>query len=152
MDSGIYFCMVSMSTVGYGDLSPSRPETRVMTVALILIGILVVFTRLSTIVSYLTRPIVTWGQRWVRRRFPKRVAHRMRAGWVFYCQNMLPSLVLNVLLQLASAAIYSATEQWDYGTALYHVIITATTVGYGDTHLAPNDSSRGWAAFHILVL
>ena len=34
----VYFCLVTMSTVGYGDLSPTSAGTRFFTVVMILVG------------------------------------------------------------------------------------------------------------------
>ena len=30
------------------------------------------------------------------------------------------------------AGIFTSIEDWDYGTAMYHCLVTMTTVGYGD--------------------
>ena len=40
--------------------------------------------------------------------------------------------------------------QLDFGTAFYHCVVTATTVGYGDVALT-TQAARAWASFHILV-
>jgi hypothetical protein len=34
-----YFCVVTLATVGYGDLTPTRPETKLFTVLYIVIGL-----------------------------------------------------------------------------------------------------------------
>ena len=47
---------------------------------------------------------------------------------IFYFKGLLPSLLLNATLQLASAAIFSAVEGWNFGDAFYHCLVTATTV------------------------
>ena len=47
----LYFCMVSMSTVGYGDLAPSTWLSRCFTLVYILVGITVVFYELSNELS-----------------------------------------------------------------------------------------------------
>ena len=41
-------------------------------------------------------------------------------------------------------------EGWDFGTAIYHCFVTASTVGYGDV---PITSERGmqWATCHIFI-
>lgn len=47
---------------------------------------------------------------------------------IYYTKNLLPSLGLEVIVILFTAAVFTALEDWDYGTAVYHCIITATTV------------------------
>ena len=65
----------------------------------------------------------------------------------------MPVAILCVVIQLVSAAIFTAISEGpmtNYGNALYHCIITATTVGYGD--IAVNtQSARLFASFHILI-
>ena len=74
-----------------------------------------------------------------------------RHAVVFYFKNLLPSIVLNIVLQLVSAAIFVAVEPGlGIFDAFYHCIVTATTVGYGDVSLTTQEA-RLWACFHILV-
>ena len=45
----------------------------------------------------------------------------------FYLKNMLPSTLLMMSTQLLAAGVFTVLEDWSYGTALYHCIVTATT-------------------------
>ncbi len=47
----IYFAVVTMSTVGYGDITPRTPEARLFTVSLIVLGLAVFATSLTAIVG-----------------------------------------------------------------------------------------------------
>jgi len=54
-------------------------------------------------------------------------------------------------VQLASAAIFvSLDDTWSYGDAVYHCLVTATTVGYGDVTNG-TQGGRLWSCFHILL-
>ena len=64
--------------------------------------------------------------------------------YVYYPKNLLPSIVLNLVFQVASSGIFVQleaayrtgsqldVEALDYANAFYHCIVTATTVGYGE--------------------
>jgi len=168
----LYFLMVTASTVGYGDLNPtlnledhedppSATQTRTMTVLFIFVGICVVFARLSVVVGALFKPIFSSGRNAIERCFPQpgididgdgtadfKVP---RSSFVYYSKNLLAPLVVITLIQLLCALIFAAIEpNMFFGDALYHCIVTATTVGYGDVAIE-TDSGRIFAFFHILV-
>ena len=45
---------------------------------------------------------------------------------IFYTSRLIGPLIAVLLLQLGGAACFVAVEGWDYGTAVYHCMITAT--------------------------
>lgn len=49
--SAFYFTIITLSTVGYGDITPTTPDARLFTVSLVLLGLLVFATSLTTIVG-----------------------------------------------------------------------------------------------------
>jgi voltage-gated potassium channel len=51
----LYFCVVTLATVGYGDLTPERPISKIVTMIYIVIGIglLVAFINALTDISFL---------------------------------------------------------------------------------------------------
>ena len=51
------------------------------------------------------------------------------ATQIFYAKNLLPSVLLNLLVQLMSAGVFCALESsWSYSDAFYHCVVTASTV------------------------
>ena len=139
----VYFSVVSMSTVGYGDLSPSTPALRGFTLLWILLGIIFVFPAVAGTIGGTLNPLSHKGRVLLERLFPQVAVdldgdgvadyYLPRHPLVFYSKGLLPSFLLNIVVQLLSAVVFTAVEpEWDYFTALYHCIVTATTVGYGD--------------------
>lgn len=169
----LYFCMVTMSTVGYGDFSPTTTGSRVFTGFYILIGISVVFSRLanslhgmlqaveSRCLSFLDRFDVTAQ---VSGHLDNGISgeevdldHDGKADFVrppraitFWLQRLSFSVFILILLQVVSAFGFWAVDEMSYGAAFYHCFVTATTVGYGDISLT-TQKARLFAIFHIGV-
>eukprot|EP00438_Fugacium_kawagutii_P026363 Skav206084 [mRNA] locus=scaffold2150:70306:73151:+ [translate_table: standard] len=63
-------------------------------------------------------------------------------------------IVILLAFQLLSAAIFIWVEpEWDLQKALWYVMVTATTVGYGDVSVSTsNEWGLVWASLHILLL
>lgn len=49
--SALYFAMVTMSTVGYGDITPQTPEAKLFTISIIVLGVAVFATSLTAVIA-----------------------------------------------------------------------------------------------------
>ena len=160
----IYFQMVTVSTVGYGDFSPSDDSknpglVRGFTIVWILVGILVVFTNLAKAVSFITRPILNVTRRFLVTLMPHEGIDINGDGqhdfyvpghpFIYYPQELLAPVLLAVVVQVSAACAFMHFEGWDFGTAFYHCMVTATTVGYGDVSIE-TDSGKVVAIVHIM--
>lgn len=67
----IYFSVATMSTVGYGDLSPTSPGSRLFTLFMIYGGIIFVFSDITSVFGLMTAPITLAGRRQMERLFPQ---------------------------------------------------------------------------------
>ena len=66
--TALYFAMVTMSTVGYGDITPKTAESKLFVVSIIVLGVAVFATSLTAVIA----PLVTRSlQRIVNRKGPR---------------------------------------------------------------------------------
>ena len=156
----VYLSIATMSTVGYGDLSAADNVTsEAVTVVFIFLGILVVFPELSKIVGQLVAPCFACVRNAIDRRFPQQVIDLDGDGGsdflipqpakIYYAKNLLAPVLVIFVGQFAWAYSFAACEGWEYHRAVYHCMVTATTVGYGDVSIETREG-RLLAIFHIL--
>ena len=159
----IYFGVVTMSTVGYGDLSPTTGYSQLFTIFYLFIGILVVFAQLTATVLDLFAPAFNfsrWALTFVLPQPGKVVLdgsgehdlmlHRKNSA-IFYTTRLLGPLLVWFAFQVIFAFAFDAIEpDWGFGVAFYHCLVTATTVGYGDVRIVTS-SGKVCAIVHILV-
>mmetsp|Transcript_8357 Transcript_8357/g.11641 ORF Transcript_8357/g.11641 Transcript_8357/m.11641 type:complete len:376 (-) Transcript_8357:856-1983(-) len=128
----IYFLSVTITTVGYGDVTPDKDSTRLVTIIFILIGLIVIFPTLADIaVNFITH-------------MEKYLEHlSKRANLSNHIAKTIFSVFL-ILGPLAVGVVYFHMRQvlngrWNFTEALWWTIATITTIGYGDlsfTHIA----------------
>ena len=161
MIDGLYFTTVSMSTVGYGDLSCSTNLSRAFTGLWIIIGVLVVFVEIVSCFSGFiaalnatTSRIVDWvlmRESTLKVDFTSSEAPPPASLVYFYFNNLWVPLLWYLLFQLGIALLIMWSDSWmDGWDILWYCFVTATTVGYGDVNVT-TQQSRFLATFHVLL-
>lgn len=156
----IYFLSVTVTTIGYGDLSPTTNAGQLACCALILVGIVVV---LSTLSKY-----ATTFQKFVKRATKKLMAafgsemvnpndlpigtyspadvNDLVVPWRQYLVALAPILIIFLF--------WSVKWLWaldmNIFEAVYFGVVTCTTVGYGD--FAPRHSADKLVCSVILIV
>ena len=69
----VYFCVVTMSTVGYGDMGPSKPELKLFCIFLILVGVIFVFSQVAGAVNLVVGYLTSKGRSWIESWNPPRL-------------------------------------------------------------------------------
>ena len=158
----LYFLMVTASTVGYGDMNPTNlwAGSQVFTIVYIFLGIGVVFAHMSDLISVLFKPLFRGSRAILERIFPQQGIDIdgdgtadfkvPRGPWLYFSKNLSGPILIVVAIQCLFAAVFCAIEGWDFGTAMYHCLVTATTVGYGDVPI-PSAAAKMWGIFHITI-
>jgi len=157
----LYFTVVTMSTVGFGDFYPTHWYSRFFTVFFILFGICVVFAALAELIMQLVEPVFARSRDALEKVFPQ---HQIdingngnadfavpRSPPVYFAKNLAGPLLVVLIVQCLSALIYAAIEQqWNFWEAAYYCMVTATTVGYGDMTVE-SESGKVWSCIHIII-
>ena len=157
----VYFSMMTLSTVGYGDFSPSTGSARLFVIAMILVGVGIVFPIVGGAVDVLLTPFLHKCKALLDRLLPPKYIDIDESGSkdfpvppyapVFYLKSLLPSVLIIILVQIASAFTFTVFEPgWSFLDALYHCFVTVSTVGYGDQYIA-TQNGRLFASVHMLL-
>ncbi|CAE6475483.1 unnamed protein product [Rhizoctonia solani] len=151
---GIYFTIVTFLTIGFGDFYPTRPSTKVLLFFLGLLGITLLASCISMIVSFFNdhqrehkakaraEREKVWHMSQMRTDNPslqREIAFltklHQRQGWRERGVDLMESLAGFLVFWFVGAAIFSAVESWSYGDGLYFCYVFFLSIGYGD--LAP---------------
>ncbi|KAL0843769.1 hypothetical protein Bca101_017015 [Brassica carinata] len=147
----VYFCVVTMTTVGYGDLVPSTSTSRLLACAFVFSGMVLVGHLLSKAADYLVEKQETLLVRafHLRQSFgPTEILRELHTNKLRY-KCYVAFLVL-VVLFFTGTVFLVAYEKMPVVEAFYCVCSTVTTLGYGDKSFS-SGTGRVFAVFWILT-
>ncbi|XAR56782.1 hypothetical protein NMG60_11037375 [Bertholletia excelsa] len=147
----VYFCMVTMMTVGYGDLVPSTVPTKLLACAFVFSGMAIVGLVLSKIADYLVekqevllvKALYMYQEVDETEILKKIETNRARYKFFVAC-------LLLVVLIIVGTIFLVTVEELDLVDAFYCVCSTITTLGYGDKSFSTK-AGRIFAVFWILM-
>jgi len=151
--NSLYFCVVSLSTVGYGDETPTTNAMKIFTVVYIYVGIAFV----ASIVGKLVGKAVTKGHGTTVDESEEESAD-VKHDPERYCWGRLShnqcelarAFAIIIILGSIGTTVYTLNENMSLIDAVYFSMITLGTVGYGDisTH---KTSTKIFDTFFILI-
>ena len=156
---GFYFTTVSMSTVGYGDLTATTPTSRAFTALWIMLGVVFVFHEIVLVFAGVIASLTSWSTalgRWVLRMdtpdgsLSEDLDHPVSIVR-FFLSGIWIALVWFLAFQMVVAVVISyADPDLEGGDIAWYCFITATTVGYGDVNVS-TQLGRLFSTFHVLL-
>ena len=146
----IYFCIVTMATVGYGDIVPDTVLTKLIVCAFAFTGMTLVVLGLTKAADYLLK---TQGELLVKTLYIDQNSppdtKKLFDAKAVKCKCLLVSMFILVLI-IAGTAFLATVEEFNLIDAFYCVCVTITTLGYGDKTFKTK-GGRVFAVFWILL-
>lgn len=146
----MYFITVTATSVGYGDYFPVEDNARIFTIVYIFAGIGVI----GRVLNEFAQMVIDFAEtKAAERRNRNETVEEMNQNARLGCNHI--SKIVNALgtafLTLMCGTIFfTINEQFDFIKALYFVVVTSSTVGYGD--ITPSiDSSKLFLIFYIIT-
>uniref|UniRef100_A0A5B7B4Q1 Putative two-pore potassium channel 1 isoform X3 n=1 Tax=Davidia involucrata TaxID=16924 RepID=A0A5B7B4Q1_DAVIN len=147
----IYFCVVTMATVGYGDLVPNSATTKLLACAYVFTGMALVGLTLSEAADYLVEKqeiLLFKALHPVQKLGPTETIKEIETNRVRYKCYIVSAFLL--ILMVVGTIILVTVEKFDLVDAFYCVCTSITTLGYGDKSFTTK-WGRVFAIFWILT-
>lgn len=149
----LYYCTVSMLTVGLGDILPKSSGAKVMVLVFSFVGVLMmglIIAMIRQVVLSSGGPTIFWHQ--IEKKRVKRLKElentnteltseeafhemrliRKRAKIKQTNLSLLASLSFSLAYWLIGACIFHFCEGWSYFNSVYFCFLCLLTIGYGD--------------------
>ena len=129
----LYFCIVTMTTVGYGDLVPDSAPVKLLACVFVFTGMLLIGLILSKAADYLVEKqeiLLIKALRMHQKLDPAAFLKEIETNKVKY-KCYMAIIILSVLMLVGTIFLYMV-EDLDIIDAFYCVCSTVTTLGYGD--------------------
>ncbi|KAJ0251306.1 Two-pore potassium channel 3 [Hirschfeldia incana] len=135
---GLYFCIVTMCTIGYGDITPNSVVTKLFSIMFVLVGFGFIDILLSGMVSYVLDLQESYMLDSAKRR--EEPDHHQRRSLIIDVKKGRMRIRLKVALALGVVVLCIAfgvgimhfIEEIDWLDSFYLSVMSVTTVGYGD--------------------
>ncbi|KAJ1704558.1 hypothetical protein LUZ63_004337 [Rhynchospora breviuscula] len=161
----LYFCIVTMCTIGYGDITPATPFAKIFSILFVIIGFGFVDILLSGMVSFVldlqesllltavtkpNHPAVTKPNHPHRHDIARRYIVDVKKGRMRIRLKVALALGVVVLCVGIGAIVLCFIENLNGLDAFYLSVMSVTTVGYGDQAFKTM-SGRLFASIWLLV-
>ncbi|KAL1563003.1 cAMP-dependent protein kinase subunit [Salvia divinorum] len=147
----VYFCIVTMTTVGYGDLVPNSVASKLLACAFVFSGMVLIGLMVSKGVDYLVEKqeiLLIKALHMNRKTGSSEIQKELEDNKVHY--KCLVTMALFVALVVVGTLFLTQVEKLDLVDAFYCVCSTITTLGYGDKSFSTK-AGRVFAIFWILT-
>ncbi|XP_043982950.1 uncharacterized protein kcnk4a isoform X1 [Gambusia affinis] len=146
MGSAFFFCGTIITTIGFGNLSPRTWLGQLFCVCYALVGIPMFGILLAGVGDHMGT-VLRRAVAKIEKLFLKR---EIRPTTVRVMSAVLSILIGCLIFLAVPTVVFQKVERWSFLESLYFVVITLTTVGFGD--FVPGGGYEGGTIFKPLVL
>lgn len=156
VEDSMYFTVVTLTTVGYGDMTPSTPCGRLFMSAFAIVGIAILAVAISVIGSRFVETQMLLiednkknNDNVVLGKIGERTPNTNADGSAMPLQQILKYISLIVFF-VSGAWFLFRGDDWTLIKLMYFIVATSTTIGYGDILPISNDQ-RLFGIVYILI-
>ena len=150
----LYFCIVTMCTIGYGDITPNSTATKLFSILFVLVGFGFIDILLSGMVSY----VLDLQENHMLTAVKGRRGEKDGKSYIIDVKKGRMRIRLKVALALGvvvicigvGVGVMHFVEKLGWLDSFYLSVMSVTTVGYGD-HAFKTMHGRIFAAIWLLV-
>ncbi len=145
----VYFITVTITTIGYGDVTPTSEESRVFTIFVILIGIFIITGYIADVVGNLIKDVFNWCLSMI---YPKSSKDDCMEGPSHWKEKIFIISFLLLSIIFIGTVFLEARAHQSFVDSLYWSIVSITSVGYGDISLRSKDERIFVIIFIMMAL
>ncbi|KAL5577152.1 hypothetical protein UlMin_018851 [Ulmus minor] len=150
----LYFCIVTMCTIGYGDITPNSTVTKLFSILFVLVGFGFIDILLTGMVSYVLDLQENYMLRNVNgvgeKKEPTSYIFDFKKGRMRIRMKVALALGVVVLCIGVGVCVMHFVENLGWLDSFYLSVMSVTTVGYGD-HAFKSMNGRIFASIWLLV-
>ncbi|XP_051128225.1 two-pore potassium channel 3-like [Andrographis paniculata] len=151
----LYFCIVTMCTIGYGDITPDSAATKLFSITFVLVGFGFVDILLSGMVSYMLDLQENYLLKTIKggsggNRDPRSYIVDVKKGRMRIRMKVALALGVVILCIGIGACAMHFVEKLNWLDSFYLSVMSVTTVGYGDQAFS-SLTGRVFASIWLLV-
>mmetsp|Transcript_35504 Transcript_35504/g.68068 ORF Transcript_35504/g.68068 Transcript_35504/m.68068 type:complete len:727 (-) Transcript_35504:749-2929(-) len=148
----VYFCITTLSTVGYGDLLPSTNGSKIFTSFFAVLGVSIIGGALAHLVMtfFENENLAVTKFLKLTSKFRKQFIQHRESSIADRVWPIVAIIVLYYSQVLLNALFYMKYEDFTFVNAFYMVNITMMTVGFGD-YFPETREGKMFAVFNILI-
>mmetsp|Transcript_4778 Transcript_4778/g.11899 ORF Transcript_4778/g.11899 Transcript_4778/m.11899 type:complete len:342 (+) Transcript_4778:3436-4461(+) len=158
----LYFFVVTVTTIGYGDILPNGYGQQAFTACYILIGLVLLGYMMTVLAVFITdrhQKLITKASNMTEEQLEEETFRRTHHGFIlsrlYYRLGAYRRLFAVGLALLATLGVgmlfYGLVFDLNFWEAFYFCVVTMSTVGYGDISAYPNVGAQWFSVFYMFV-